>query len=166
MKKMKKIRLALLFIFFFVLGFQTKTKAQSEIVSAGGNTSGSGGSTCFSLGQVSYICCESANGSVSQGVQQTYVITVPNEVQTLSDVQSNIQLYPNPAETAIAIKINAQHAGNLHYRLRNISGQIIKSFPISKDITNIDLNGYASDVYILEIWADDTLIDSFKIIKQ
>lgn len=52
-----------------------KSHAQNGVMSAGGNATSAGGTVSFSIGQIDFIAVTSNTGSVSQGVQQTYVST-------------------------------------------------------------------------------------------
>lgn len=52
-----------------------KSHAQNGVMSAGGNVTSSGGTVSFSIGQINFIAVNSNTGSVTQGVQQTYVST-------------------------------------------------------------------------------------------
>jgi hypothetical protein len=49
---------------------------QNTISSAGGNAKGSGGSASFTVGQIFYTKLSGTNGSVVQGIQQPYEISI------------------------------------------------------------------------------------------
>ncbi len=61
-----KITLVLLTVTVFIL----HVNAQESIVASGGDASGSGGSSSYSVGQVFYSNYTGSNGSEAQGVQQ------------------------------------------------------------------------------------------------
>lgn len=62
-----------------LLGFGiTTAQAQQATTATGGNASGSGGPVAYSVGQVVYTTNTSSNGSVAQGVQQPYEISIKN----------------------------------------------------------------------------------------
>jgi hypothetical protein len=50
--------------------------AQESPTSTGGDATGAGGSSSYSVGQVVYTTATGINGSVAQGVQQAYEISV------------------------------------------------------------------------------------------
>ncbi|MCB0409870.1 MAG: hypothetical protein KDD29_06595, partial [Flavobacteriales bacterium] len=50
--------------------------AQENTVSSGGDALGVGGSASYSVGQVVYTTHTGVNGSIAQGVQQPYEISV------------------------------------------------------------------------------------------
>jgi hypothetical protein len=51
---------------------------QNTIPAAGGNAKGSGGSASFTVGQIFYTKLSGTNGTVIQGIQQPYEISMPN----------------------------------------------------------------------------------------
>jgi len=52
----------------------TKAMAQKNTVAAGGDATGVGGTVSYSIGQINYTTVTSAGGSVSQGLQQVYLL--------------------------------------------------------------------------------------------
>jgi hypothetical protein len=83
--KFKELKLSA--ILLFGLGL-TGLKAQESINAAGGNTTGSGGSASYSVGQVVYTTNTGTNGSVAQGVQQAY------EIPTETTITQTIDFIP------------------------------------------------------------------------
>ena len=69
--KHKKVKLSVL-----LLGLGLTTQAQEVTTTTGGNASGSGGTVTYSVGQIVYATNTGTNGSVAQGVQQTYEISI------------------------------------------------------------------------------------------
>src|SRR6056297_978638 len=59
----------------------TGANAQQAMPASGGDASGSGGFVSYSVGQVVYTTHTGANGSVAQGVQQTYEIAVESGIE-------------------------------------------------------------------------------------
>ncbi len=72
---MKYKNLKLSAILLLGLGL-TGLQAQTSVNATGGNASGSGGSASYSVGQVVYTTHTGTNGSVAQGVQQPFEISV------------------------------------------------------------------------------------------
>jgi hypothetical protein len=69
------IKSLLLFLTAFV-GLTPFLMAQENVNASGSNASGSGGSASYSVGQVFYQIHSGSNGSVVEGVQQPYEISV------------------------------------------------------------------------------------------
>ena len=108
---MRKLKLTLLFFSILQL-----SNAQETIPSTGGNASGTGGATSYTVGQLVYTTNISTTGSVSQGVQQAF------EFQTLSNpgllaAQLTAVTYPNPTTDFIVLKITDTMLENLQYTL-------------------------------------------------
>ena len=71
-----KISKTLLIAFtFFSLLATLELSAQENTVASGGKATGSGGTVSYSVGQVVYTTNAGTNGSLSQGVQQPYVVS-------------------------------------------------------------------------------------------
>ncbi|NJK86375.1 MAG: T9SS C-terminal target domain-containing protein, partial [Bacteroidales bacterium] len=83
--KNKRLNLSILFLFAF---FFTGIQAQESINAAGGNASGAGGSVSWSSGQVTYQTNSGTTGSIAEGVQQPYEISVV----TALDIAKGINL--------------------------------------------------------------------------
>ena len=91
---------ALLFI-TFILTFSTSSLlfGQQAVVTAGAEATGTGGTVSYSVGQVVYQTHAGTNGSVAEGVQQPYEISVLSSAKMcrhfadmLSVSQSNSRL--------------------------------------------------------------------------
>ena len=80
-------------IFLLVCGLTT-LQAQQAVVASGGTATGSG-TVSYSIGQVVYTT-NSNSGSVAQGVQQPYEISVLTGVKDAKDITLEFVVYPNP----------------------------------------------------------------------
>ncbi len=81
--KHKKQMTCLVLLFLGLGGLQ----AQDAVTAAGGEASGSGGSSSYSVGQVLYTTSAGSNGIVAHGVQQAYEIFVTAGIE-----ETNINL--------------------------------------------------------------------------
>ncbi|MDD4385781.1 MAG: hypothetical protein PHD06_11460, partial [Bacteroidales bacterium] len=72
-RKLKVLGVATLLTFTFSL---STVQAQESLNATGGNASGSGGSAGYSVGQMVYTTHIGTNGSVAEGVQQPYEISI------------------------------------------------------------------------------------------
>ncbi|MGC8754863.1 MAG: hypothetical protein ACP5QJ_07625, partial [Thermosulfidibacteraceae bacterium] len=59
----------------------TGLQAQESVNATGGNASGNGGTVAYSVGQVVYTTNTGTNGSVAQGVQQPFEISVVSGIE-------------------------------------------------------------------------------------
>ena len=70
--KHKKIITSVVFLLLGLGGLH----AQENTTAAGGEATGSGGTASYSVGQVVYTTVTGTNGSVAQGVQHPYEISI------------------------------------------------------------------------------------------
>lgn len=157
---MRKLKLTLLFFSILQL-----SHAQETIPSTGGNASGTGGATSYSVGQLVYTTNISTTGSVSQGVQQAF------EFQTLSNpgllaAQLTAVTYPNPTTDFIVLKITDTMLENLQYTLFDINGKTIDSNPVKTSSTEIPMKNLSIGMYLLKLTKKNKPLKTFKIIKK
>ena len=110
----KKLMLISFFLFCFgLIGLQ----AQKAIVISGGNASGSGGTSSYTVGQVFYHTLAGTNGSVSQGVQQPFEISVVTGIEEAMAIQLMISAYPNPTVDFLILKVENYDREKFLYQL-------------------------------------------------
>jgi hypothetical protein len=141
-------------------------QAQNSISASGGNASGSTGKVSYSVGQVVYTEYTGTNGSVAQGVQQPYEISVVTGIEEASDISMEIVVYPNPATDFIKLKIENYDVQNLRFQLYDLNGSLLQENKIVGNETNIVMSNYMSATYFLKVTNNTKLIKSFKIIKH
>jgi len=155
-------------IFLLAIGL-TSLKAQEAITAIGGNASGSGGSASYSIGQVVYTTNTGAGGSISQGVQQPYEISVVSGIEEIG-INRSYTLYPNPTTENVVLNIDAsfsvetQNFASLQYTLSDINGKQIQQQSITDKQTIIPMEQLPAGTYFVTIVAI-TQFKTFKIIK-
>lgn len=154
---------------YFLLGLMVVTStlihAQKNTVAAGGSATGSGGTITYSIGQIDYENVSGSNGNVSQGLQQAYEIysVSVNELAPVFDVQ----LFPNPSNDYINLSIGAfELHKKWNYTLTDAQGKIIYRENISESIVQINMLPLAPAAYFLNINTGNSLIQTFKIIRN
>lgn len=105
-KFLKVNKLLTAIVLVLILSIST-TMAQSSVNATGGNASGDGGSASYSVGQVVYTANTGTNGSVAQGVQQPYEISVVTGIEEAHDIKLSVSVYPNPATDYLTLKADA-----------------------------------------------------------
>jgi|TARA_B110000116_G_scaffold182745_1_gene158373 hypothetical protein len=157
---MKKYILGTLFFLapFFII-------SQEIISPSAGDSSGSGGSLSYTIGQVFFNTIESDYGSLVQGIQQ------PFEFQTLSTpalltVQLTAVTYPNPTTEFVLLKISDTALENLQYTLFDLNGKTIDSKKINSFSTKITMKNFAIGMYLLKLTKNNQPLKTFKIIKK
>ena len=157
---MKKLNLTLIFLCVLQLSY-----AQETIPSTGGNATGTGGTSSYTVGQLVYTTNASTSGSVSQGVQQAF------EFQTLGNpgllaAQLTAVTYPNPTTDFIVLKITDTALENLQYTLFDLNGKIIASKPIRTSSTEIAMKNLSVGMYLLKLTKKNKPLKTFKVIKK
>jgi hypothetical protein len=151
---------------FCVLTSGKCIQAQSAITTAGTSASGSGGSVSFTIGQISYTINSGASGSVAQGVQQPYEISVVTEIVDNPEILLEIIAYPNPATDQIRVKTGDNEVLNYQYRLYDTRGILLLTGKIDEFVTIIDIGHLKPASYLISITDGGVAIKTFRIIKN
>jgi hypothetical protein len=152
-------------VLLFVIGL-TGIQAQSTIPASGGNATGSGGSVSYSIGQVTYTKNTGTNGTVAQGVQQPYEISVITGIEEAEDISLEIVVYPNPATDFIKLRIKNYEVENLSYQLYDINGSLLKDNKVDSNEITISTQALRPSTYFLNVIQGKREIKTFKIIKN
>lgn len=141
--------------------------AQESPIAAGGEATGSGGTISYSVGQVSYITNTGTNGSIAQGVQQAYEISVTTGVKETT-INLEMSVYPNPTTNYLNLKVDLTSLSNhqLSYQLIDFQGKVIDTKKVTTAHTTITMESLAKATYFLKVSKHDQLIKTFKIIKN
>lgn len=135
--------------------------AQSGMVSSGGEATGDG-SVSFSVGQVAFVSASGDGGSVSQGVQQAYVIKEETGIE-ISEIQ--LTAYPNPTTDVLNLRVDGDFQ-NVSYTLyNNVSSSLAKG-NVNGNEAQIQMGSFVAGVYFLEVKADGKSVKRFKIVKN
>lgn len=140
--------------------------AQQTIDAAGGNAAGSGGSANYSIGQTVYTTHTGSNGSIAQGVQQPYEISIVTEVKEAKDISLSFVVYPNPTTDFLKLKTDTYSDRDLNYHLYQINGKILETKKIENIETSILMVHLAAGIYFLKITEQNKEIKTFQIIKN
>lgn len=148
-----------LFLFFS----NASLNAQTAVAATGGDASGSGGSASYTIGQVVYTTATGTNGSVAHGVQQPYDIstTVGIELKTIS-----LKVYPNPTSEYLNLIVEDFTNQQYSYQLFDVSGKLIQSDKVSSSTTSINTQALTPGVYLLSVLENNSIIKTFRIIKN
>jgi len=154
---MKRIILCLTFCFVVSFSF-----SQQTVLSSGNSSESSSGKVTYSVGLIHYKDANGTGGSSSSGTQ------IPFEIlETLSLDEQNLvslKLFPNPAKDHVYISLRQLEA--LDFKLLDISGRKISEGQINMLQTKVNLNDLKSSIYILNIYKNNTIYESYKIIKK
>lgn len=153
-------------IMFFCSLYLSFLQAQETIPATGGNATGSGGSVSYTIGQVTYQTLSGTNGTVAQGVQQPYEISVVTAVENTDYINLVCTVYPNPTRGLLKLIIESSDYENLRFKIYNINGVLLQDNKVEARETEISLDNQSSSVYFLKVIKENLEVKTFKIIKH
>lgn len=152
-------------LFYFDPG-RNDLHAQNVIPVTGGIATGSGGSVSYTVGQIVNSSLSGTNGTVAQGVQQPYEISVITAIEESKGITLEMIVYPNPATDFIWLKIESFEPENLRYQLYDNDGRVLQNNKVDGNEMSIEMSTYSSGIYFLKVIQDNKLVKTFKIIKN
>ena len=162
MKQQRKI-LCVFFLSGFCIAF---VQGQQAIIATGGNIGGSGGSVTYSVGQILYNTYSGTNGTVVQGVQQPFEISVVTAIEKTEYINLECLVYPNPTMGAVKLVIESEEYENLRFRLFDMNGMLLQDKKVESRETEISMENLASSVYFLKVFKNNIEVKVFKIVKR
>ncbi len=162
----KKLKLSA--IILLGLGL-TGLQAQESVNATGGDASGSGGSASYSVGQVVYTTNTGTNGSVAQGVQQPYEISVVTGLEEAKGISLSVTAYPNPTTDYLTLRIDASTTlsiQSMSYQLYDMNGKLLQNEKITGNQTSIVMSNLVPATYFVKVIQANKEVKTFKIIKN
>lgn len=138
-------------------------QAQKASLASGGDASGNGGSVSYSIGQVAYTTPTGNSGSVAQGVQQPFEISI---ILGRERVHFELAAFPNPTTDNLALTVEAAEPTNITYRVFDLMGHTVRSGQLTSKRTTINMENLSSSTYFLAVSHLQKPIKTFKIIKR
>lgn len=161
--KYKKLKLSV--ILLLGLGL-TGLQAQESVNATGGDASGSGGSASYSVGQVVYTTNTGTNGSVAQGVQQPYEISIVTGIEEAKGINLSVTAYPNPTTDYLTLEVNDFELSTLHFQLYDMNGKLLQNKKITGNQTSIVISHLVPANYFVKVIQGNKEVKTFKIIKN
>ena len=158
--KQKKFKFSLL-----LLGLGLTAQAQQASTATGGNATGSGGTVAYSVGQIVYTTHAGATGSVAEGVQQPYEISIITGLED-NQISLNLSAYPNPTTDYLTLNVGNFELSTLSFELYDVSGKLIESRKIISSPETIKMEHLPSAIYFLKVTNSSKEVETFKIIKN
>ncbi|KJD34904.1 hypothetical protein PW52_12395 [Tamlana sedimentorum] len=126
------------------------------------------GSITYSIGQVFYGSINNSDYQISEGVQQSNVDTnTANE--DIDDISTEIDMliYPNPTTDFVTLKSTGLNFNNENsLRVFDYQGKLISKQAITQNKTQINLNYLNTGLYIIQVFVNEQLWNTYKILKQ
>lgn len=145
-----------------VLAMAVASFAQSTVATAGGEAT-SDGSMSFTIGQTVYTSVSGEGGTLSQGVQQAYVITAETGIDL---VEIQLRAFPNPTNDVLNLMVDGGDYKKVTYALYNNSSKLMTKGMVSGSEAQISMATYKAGVYFLDVKAEGKTVKRFKIIKN
>ena len=139
--------------------------AQETTLAAGGEATGTGGSSSYSVGQVFYNTVRDNTGSVSQGVQQSLELFVLSNPE-LTTLNLKAVTYPNPTSDYVVLSLGDASLTDLSYVLYDLQGRLVAQNKVFQASTKIDIQVLGAGTYVLQVQQNNKPLKSFKIIKN
>ncbi len=143
----------------------TAVHAQEAATVAGGDASGSGGTASYSVGQVLYSSNASGTGSVAEGVQQAFEISIVTSLNETKGMDLQLAVYPNPASEQLTLT-TAKDGANLSYELFDIKGKLLAADRINNRQVFISMSLYPAATYFVKVSEGSKVVKTFKITKN
>ena len=157
--------LKLSIVLFLGLGL-TGLQAQEAIPASGGEASGTGGTTSYSIGQVVYTINTGTNGSVAEGLQQPYEISMVTGIEQAKEINLLFSAYPNPVTDFLILKVESHDNVDLLYLLFDINGKLLGNKKVVGNETSIAMKHLVPATYFLKITKNNKEVKILKIIKN
>jgi len=151
-------------VLFLLLGLGGLS-AQETVTTTGGDATGAGGSSSYTVGQVVYTTNTGTNGSVAQGVQQPYEISTTVGINETT-INLALSVYPNPTTNYLQLKVEDEKLENLTYQLIDLQGKVIENKKVTATSSTIEMEGLPKAIYFLNVNDNNKIVKTFKIIKN
>ena len=151
------------FIFMLHAGFLVHS--QTAIPVSGGMAAGTGGSLSTTFGQVFYTISSGETGTVLQGMQQPYEISVLRFDESGKRITLQYRAFPNPTTDFLYLEIENYTGESLSYFLFDMEGKVLENNLISGPETRISMENRIAGVYFIRVLGNEYESISFKIIK-
>ena len=157
-----KQRKTIISVAFLLLGLGG-LHAQGTVSATGGDATGAGGSSSYTVGQVVYTTYTGTNGSVAQGVQQPYEISTTVGIkETAINLEMNV--YPNPTTNYLTLKV--EKTEGLTFQLYDLQGKVITNKKVNSATTTVAMENLPTATYFLNVVNNKQVVKTFKIIKN
>jgi Secretion system C-terminal sorting domain len=160
--RQKKVKLGA--VLLLGLGI-TALHAQVAIPASGGNATGSGGSVSYTVGQVVYTSTSSTTGSIGQGAQQPYKISLVTGLEGTEGITLQYSAYPNPTIDYVTLRVDDFSVIGMTYQLSDLNGKQLENKKVKAIETAIDMSDFSPAVYLLKVMDTNKELKTFKIIK-
>jgi hypothetical protein len=157
----------IIFLFIFILstGF-IGTQAQEAVLSSSGTAAVDGYTVHYSVGQLFYLTKPGTEATIYEGIQQPFEILVPIGVENNKEITLECQLYPNPADKFIKLKIEREDIRDLSCQLYNVNGLLLQNLKINSKETYICMDNLECTTYFIIVSEKEKPVKTFQAMKN
>ena len=141
-------------------------QGQETIPATGGNANSNGGSVSYTVGQILYSTISGTNGTVAQGVQQPYEISVATAIENTNAIKLEFIVYPNPTRGVVKLVFESSYNKKMRFRLYDIDGILLQDKKVESRETEISMENLSSSIYFLKVIINNKEVKAFKIVKN
>jgi hypothetical protein len=113
-----------------------------------------------------YFTFIGTNGSVAQGIQQPFEISVVSGISEGEGISLTFSAYPNPTTDFLILKINGEVKTHYIASLFDITGKLLDLQKVEGSETSIDMKNLVPSIYFLKVTSNNIIVKTFKIIKN
>jgi hypothetical protein len=137
-----------------------------EVVSSGGtHASGSGVSLSWTIGEPVSETLTNGTYTLTQGFHQSRLSATAVDDILIPGV--SLAVYPNPFSSVLQVKVGEGDFSQLQYSLLSLDGKVLLSNKLTKTLSQIDMQSFASGSYLLRIHGKTgEPVKTFKVVKQ
>ena len=139
---------------------------QDTTLSSGGELAGNDGSASYSIGQVVCNTFTNNTGSVLQGVQLPYEISIDTGNEIAMHITLKCSVFPNPTSDLLFLKLGKSKVEKISYQLLSLNGKCMDNQILTNNEISISMANMNVGVYILNVLSNQQIIKTFKIIKN
>ncbi len=134
-----------------------------DVLSASGGHGNSGEQQIsWTIGEPVITTATSGANTLTQGFQQPWVDISTDEEETIAS-GPGIAVYPNPTRHLLNVVYDGS-PGNDRFELHDASGRIVQGDRVTSTHTVLNMEHYASGMYMLRLLgSDDSVLRTFKI---
>lgn len=137
----------------------------SQVIAASGDEFKSSDiSLSWTIGETITETINNNTITLTQGFHQSKIIIT--SIDQLSESKFALSAYPNPTSGVVYLKIETENVKNLQYQLIDSKGTLLTRKEISSNTAEIDFHNFSNGIYLLEVFENQTILKSFKILKQ
>lgn len=138
-------------------------QAQQSVHGSGGNATGVGGNSSYSVGQFVYKTETGSSSSVAQGVQQAFEVMLGIEH---TEISLEMKVFPNPTASILNLSFGDYDISDIKYSIYDLTGkQIVLPTAVVSE-TTIDVSNLNTSMYLLTITKNNKPLKIYKIIKN